>query len=33
MRLDFLHDGRVRRGVLVVDGGGGTAEAYSMWLQ
>jgi len=32
MRLDFLRDGRVRLGVLVVDRAGRGAERYSEWL-
>ena len=32
MRVDVLEDGRVRLGVLLVDAGGRTAEAFAMWL-
>jgi len=32
MRLDVLRDGRVQLAVVVVDRGGGSSEAFSMWL-
>ena len=32
MRLDVLRDGRVRLGVLTVDGHGSVTEPFSMWL-
>jgi hypothetical protein len=32
MRLDVLHDGRVRLGVVTVDGEGRGSEIYSAWL-
>jgi hypothetical protein len=32
MRVDVLRDGRVRLGVLLVDGEGRTTEAFAMWL-
>src|SRR5581483_4655385 len=33
MRLDVLHDGRVRLGVIAVDRAGRPAERFSMWLE
>ena len=32
MRLDVLSDGRIRLGVMVVEGKGIVGEAFSMWL-
>ncbi len=33
MRVEFLHDGRARLGVTVVDRSGGGVEAFALWLQ
>src|SRR2546425_7841307 len=33
MRVEFLHDGRARLGVTVVDRSGGSVEAFALWLQ
>ena len=32
MRLDVMHDGRVRLGILTVDDRGVTTESYALWL-